>query len=109
LAGDAILRQLGAVLLGRLRVNDVLARIGGEEFALITPEVSLDGATELAGKINRLIADTRFEFEGTRVAVTVSIGAAEWQPHYEDPLDLFKAADDKMYEAKRNGRNQVCS
>jgi diguanylate cyclase (GGDEF)-like protein len=109
LAGDAILRQLGAVLLGRLRVNDVLARIGGEEFALITPEVGLDGATELAGKINRLIADTRFEFEGTRITVTVSIGAAEWQPHYEDPLELFKAADDKMYEAKRNGRNQVCS
>jgi len=109
LAGDAILRQLGAVLLGRLRVNDVLARIGGEEFALITPEVGLDGATELAGKIHRLIADTRFEFEGTRVAVTVSVGVAEWQPHYEDPSDLFKAADEKMFEAKRNGRNQVCS
>jgi two-component system cell cycle response regulator len=109
LAGDAILRQLGAVLLGRLRVNDVLARIGGEEFALITPEVGLDGAKELAGKINRLIGDTRFEFEGTRVNVTVSVGVAEWQPHYEDPIDVFKAADDKMYEGKRNGRNQVCS
>lgn len=109
LAGDAILRQLGAVLLGRLRVNDVLARIGGEEFALITPEVGLDGAKELAGKINRLIGDTRFEFEGARVNVTVSIGVAEWQTHYEDPSDVLKAADDKMYEAKRNGRNQVCA
>lgn len=108
LAGDAILRQLGAVLLGRLRVNDVLARIGGEEFALITPEVGIDGAKELAGKINRLIGDTRFEFDGTRVEVTVSVGAAEWQPHYEDAMDVYKAADDKMYEAKRNGRNQVC-
>lgn len=109
LAGDAILRQLGAVLLGRLRVNDVLARIGGEEFALITPEVGLDGAQELAGKINRLIGNTYFEFEGTRVGVTISVGVAEWQPHYEDPADLLKAADDKMYEAKRNGRNQVCA
>lgn len=109
LAGDAILRQLGAVLLGRLRVNDVLARIGGEEFALITPEVGLQGATELAGKIRRLIADTRFEFEGTQVDVTISIGVAEWQTHYEDAIDLFKAADDKMYEAKRAGRNRVCS
>ena len=107
LAGDAILRQLGAVLLGRLRVNDVLARIGGEEFALITPEVGVDGAKELAGKINRLIGDTHFEFEGTRVHVTISVGVAEWQPHYEDAWDLHKAADDKMYEAKRNGRNQV--
>jgi two-component system cell cycle response regulator len=109
LAGDAILRQLGAVLLGRLRVNDVVARIGGEEFALITPEVGLEGATELAGKINRLIADTRFEFEGARVDVTVSVGVAEWQPHFEDAADLFQAADAKMYEAKRSGRNRVCS
>ena len=53
--------------------------------------------------------DTRFEFEGVRVGVTVSVGVAEWQAHYEDPGDLLKAADDKMYEAKRNGRNQVCS
>jgi len=108
LAGDAILRQLGAVLLGRLRVNDVLARIGGEEFALITPEVGLEGAKELAGKIKRLIGDTRFEFEGTPVEITVSVGVAEWQTHYEDASELLQAADDKMYEAKRNGRNQVC-
>ena len=96
------------MLLGRLRVNDVLARIGGEEFALITPEVGLEGAKGLAGKINRLIGDTRFEFEGTRVDVTVSVGVAEWQPHYEDATELFQASDAKMYEAKRNGRNQVC-
>ena len=107
LAGDAILRQLGSVLLGRLRVNDVLARIGGEEFGIITPEVGLEGATELANKIRRLIGDTRFEFEGTAVEVTVSAGVAEWQPHYEDPSELFKAADAKMYDAKRRGRNQV--
>jgi len=108
LAGDAILRQLGAVLLGRLRVNDVLARIGGEEFALITPEVGLDGAKDLAGKINRLIGDTRFEFEGTPVEVTVSVGVAEWQTHHQDASDLLRAADDKMYEAKQSGRNRVC-
>ena len=108
LAGDAILRQLGAVLLGRLRVNDVVARIGGEEFGLITPEVGVDGAKDLAGKIQRLTADTRFEFEGARVDVTVSVGVAEWQPHYEDAEEVLKAADAKMYEAKRNGRNQVC-
>jgi len=108
LAGDAVLRQLGAVLSGRLRVNDVLARIGGEEFALITPEVGVDGAKELAGKIRRLIADTRFEFEGMRVEVTLSVGVAEWQPHYGDGAEIFQAADAKMYEAKRSGRNQVC-
>ena len=108
LAGDAILRQIGAVLQGRLRVNDLLARTGGEEFAIMTPEVGLDGAKELAAKINRLIRDTRFEFEGTKVDVTISVGVAEWQPQYEDAAELYRAADDKMFEAKRNGRNQVC-
>ncbi|MEM7437198.1 MAG: GGDEF domain-containing protein [Myxococcota bacterium] len=107
LAGDAILRQLGAVTLGRLRRNDVVARVGGEEFALITPEVGLEGAAELAGKINRLVRDTRFEFEGARIEVTVSVGVAEWQPHYEDPEELYKAADDKLLEAKQLGRNRV--
>ena len=107
LAGDAILRQVGAVLLGRLRINDVVARTGGEEFALITPEVGIDGAIELARKINRLIRDTRFEFEGARVDITISGGVAEWQPHFETAADLVRAADDKMYESKRNGRNQV--
>ncbi len=109
LAGDAILRQLGAVLLGRLRCNDVVARIGGEEFALIAPEITLAGAQELANKLRRLIAETRFEFEGTQVAVTISIGVAEWQPQYEDAVELLKAADEKLYEAKRLGRNRVCS
>ncbi len=109
LAGDAILRQLGAVILGRLRRNDVVARIGGEEFALITPEVGVDGAVELASKINRLVRDTRFEFEGTRVAITVSVGVAEWLPHYDDADDLFKAADAKLLEAKRLGRDRVVS
>jgi diguanylate cyclase (GGDEF)-like protein len=109
LAGDAILRQLGAVLLGRLRRNDVVARIGGEEFALVAPEISLAGAQELANKLRRLIGETRFEFEGTQVAVTISIGVAEWQPQYEDAMELLKAADEKLYEAKRLGRNRVCS
>ncbi len=108
LAGDAILRQLAGVMLGRLRRNDVIARIGGEEFALITPEVDLEGAGALAGKINRLIRDTRFEFEGTRVDITVSVGVAEWQAHYEEADDILKAADERLFEAKRTGRDRVC-
>ena len=108
LAGDAILRQFGAVLLGRVRRNDVIARLGGEEFAVITPEVALEGAMGLAKKINRLVRETRFEFEGTRVPVTLSTGVAEWQPHYESAEEVLKAADAKLYEAKRLGRDRVC-
>ena len=45
--------------------------------------------------------------DGRTTPLTISVGVAEWQPHYKDAWDLHKAADDKMYEAKRNGRNQV--
>ena len=108
LAGDAILRQLGAVIRGRTRRSDTVARIGGEEFALITPEIGQNGAMELGRKINRLVSETRFEFEGNDIEVTISIGVAEWQQHYESGQDLLKAADEKLYEAKRLGRNRVC-
>lgn len=107
LAGDSILRQLGGVLRGRIRQNDVLARIGGEEFALITPEVQGPGALELGEKINALVRDTRFEFDGQQLQVTVSVGVAEWQGHYDGAGELLAAADEKLYEAKHLGRDRV--
>ncbi len=108
LAGDAVLRQLGAVIGGRSRRNDVVARVGGDEFALIIPEIGLQSAMELGRKVNRLVSETRFEFEGNDIKVSLSIGVAEWEQAYEDGQDLLKATDEKLYEAKRLGRNRVC-
>lgn len=108
LAGDSVLRQLGALVRNRVRRDDVPSRTGGEEFAVILPEVSRDGAMQLAEKLRAAVEASVFKFEGTQIPVTVSMGVAEWVPAIADPQELVKIADEKLYEAKRTGRNRVC-
>ncbi len=108
LAGDSVLRQLGLLIRAHVRRDDIVARTGGEEFGIITPEIRRDGAAELAKKLNRLVAETNFEFEGASFKVTVSLGVAEWDTSFKGPEDLLKFADEKLYEAKRTGRDRVC-
>ncbi len=108
LAGDAVLRQLGQIVASHVRRDDVVARTGGEEFAVILPETELPQARAFADKLRRLVERTDFQFEGTRVPVTISLGVAEWAAQLVDGADLVKRADEKLYEAKRGGRNRVC-
>jgi two-component system, cell cycle response regulator len=108
LAGDAVLRQLGSLMQARVRRDDTLARTGGEEFGILCPEVQAKGAMDLAHKLNRLVDETKFVFEGTRIDVTISLGVAEWSPDFETAEEVLGAADAKLYEAKRLGRNRVC-
>ncbi len=108
LAGDSVLRQLGALVRNRVRRDDVPARTGGEEFAVIVPEVGRDGAMQLAEKLRAAVEASSFRFEGTQIPVTISIGVAEWLPSIADPQELVKLADEKLYDAKRTGRNRVC-
>ena len=108
LAGDAVLRQLGSIVRHRVRRDDVVARVGGEEFAIILPEVRVEGGVEVAKKLREMVESTGFYFEGQKIDVTISLGVANWRPGLERPEDLVRAADDKLYEAKRTGRNRVC-
>jgi two-component system cell cycle response regulator len=108
LAGDAVLRQLGALVRNRVRRDDVPARTGGEEFAIILPEVGLEGAIQLAEKLRVAIETSTFKFEGAQIPVTISSGVVEWQHEIVDPQDLVKLTDEKLYEAKRTGRNRTC-
>jgi two-component system cell cycle response regulator len=107
LAGDAVLRQLGVLVRDHVRRDDIVCRTGGEEFAILAPE--LDGAHGLifAEKLRTLVETTRFEFEGTRLPVTVSLGVAEWSSTMQSGDDLVRSADMKLYDAKRTGRNRV--
>jgi len=107
LAGDFVLRELGALVRGRIRREELFARYGGEEFALVIPETTREIATEIADALRQRIADHAFEFEGTAIPVTVSIGVGLLGERTTTPLALLASADAKLYRAKRAGRNRV--
>ena len=106
LAGDYVLKELANLVKSRLRPDDILGRYGGEEFAAILPETQLSGAASIADDLRRRIEERRFVFEGEAIPVTVSLGCSELAGEM-DVLALIKIADEKLYEAKRGGRNRV--
>ena len=107
LAGDYVLKQLAAVIKSRIRREDILSRYGGEEFAIILPEIDHYNASQFAEKIRRLTEKAVFRFEDTEIPVTISIGVASLAADITDPVEFVKLADQKLYEAKNNGRNCV--
>ena len=106
-AGDALLRQLAQVVKPRLRREDILARVGGEEFAAILPEIERASAMLVAEKIRDVVASSHFAFEELVMPCTVSIGVSELGDGCEDPKTLYAAADAALYRAKSSGRNRV--
>lgn len=109
LAGDAVLKQLSEQFRARIRRDDVFARIGGEEFAVLCPESDLEGASHLAADLNFLAKRARIEWEGAIIPVTISLGVAEWSGPDELPKALLDRADARLYEAKRTGRDRYCA
>ena len=109
LAGDHVLKEVARLMQQRIRRDEVLARYGGEEFAIILPETTLEGACALAEGLREKIEESRFVFQGETIRVTISIGAAILVEEHRASLDLIKKADEKLYEAKRAGRNRVLS
>jgi diguanylate cyclase (GGDEF)-like protein len=92
------------------RDSDVLARIGGEEFAVLLPETDLPGAQLMAERLRVEVASSPLTDVPAPIASTVSIGVADADPGMADFARLMKAADDALYDAKRSGRNRVtCS
>ncbi len=107
-AGDAILGQLARVLADRVRDTDTLARIGGEEFAIILPDTDRSQAVVLAEEICNRVAARRYPIEDGERSVTLSAGVAQWHPDMADLSGLLRATDERLYQAKEQGRNQVC-
>lgn len=107
LAGDHVLKQLATALRNNLRQDDIVGRFGGEEFTVLLPEIDREGALQLAEKLRRLIEGTRFPFEQDAIEVTISLGVAGAAADTAEVDDLLRAADARLYEAKRGGRNRV--
>jgi diguanylate cyclase (GGDEF)-like protein len=108
--GDEVLRRLGYLTLGMVRSVDEAYRIGGEEFALILPETEGENARVLAERLRERVAASAVDLgAGTAVRFTVSLGVAQARSAAPEAKDLFAAADDALYKAKRTGKNRsVC-
>jgi len=107
-AGDLVLRHIGPVLQAHVRESDVACRIGGEEFLLLLSELALPLAVERAEAIRKALRELSLRF-GDKVLtpITASFGAAAY-PHHGRTVDaLFRAADQALLDAKREGRDRV--
>ncbi|MCK0197722.1 sensor domain-containing diguanylate cyclase [Ancylobacter sp. 6x-1] len=105
--GDEVLREVSRRLETSLRSNDLLARIGGEEFAVLLPGVEPDDAADICGRLLGAIADVPINVNGQSLAVTVSIGCASLDG-IDDSGELIARADRALYRAKAAGRNRIC-
>jgi two-component system, cell cycle response regulator len=107
-AGDAVLRQVAGVVAGQLSQHELLARVGGEEFAILCPGLVLRAAYELAERVRRAVESAECRFENTIIPVTLSLGVAE-RPAGSDETGegLYERSDTQLYAAKAAGRNCV--
>jgi len=106
--GDEVLRSLARRLAGVLRREDLLGRIGGEEFAALLPQTDIDGALPAAERLRLAVESMIVSCDGWEIRVTVSIGASLQEAERVQDLErLLQRADKALYAAKQNGRNRV--
>ena len=104
--GDKVLNEVAALMRGECRPTDLVARIGGEEFALVLPGLSQEGGLEFCERLRACVETHDWRHVQPDLKVTLSIGLAQWDGSAEVP-ELLQAADIQLYRAKRAGRNQV--
>lgn len=107
-AGDEVIKTVARICQSMLRTGDAMGRLGGEEFALILPETSLEGAHVLADRLRHAVEQTAAKSQSGDIHFTASIGVAQLLAHDHLIEALLSRADDALYEAKRAGRNKVC-
>jgi diguanylate cyclase (GGDEF)-like protein len=105
--GDQVIRAVAQRLAHVIRTTDILGRYGGEEFALILPDTSAEGAAVLTERLRAAISDRPIETDAGPLIVTISIGVAEHAADQSDVETLLSVADAALYQAKRAGRNRV--
>jgi diguanylate cyclase (GGDEF)-like protein len=101
--GDFVLRGVAKAVAARIRGNDMVFRVGGEEFVVLAVESDVDNAANLAGRLRKIIETTDFKEAGF---LTISLGVAQYIPEESDE-SFFRRTDRVMYIAKNEGRNKV--
>lgn len=113
LAGDEVLKNTAVIAKGILRQGDILARFGGEEFVIVTPNTGESGALAMAERLRIKVAEATFTHEKNQIRITISVGVTTLsQGHNHEDLvairdSLLDQADQALYRAKKSGRNRV--
>jgi diguanylate cyclase (GGDEF)-like protein len=105
--GDTVLRSVAAMLRAETRASDLVGRIGGEEFALLLPNTSIEVAIRCAERIRATLATMLVTVAGKRLALTASLGVSTCQQHDEAIEMVMARADRALYASKHAGRNRV--
>jgi diguanylate cyclase (GGDEF)-like protein len=106
--GDDVIKAVADVLNVHKRASDIAGRLGGEEFALMLPEATLDSAVAAGERLRQRVAERVIAVEASNVSVTISIGACARREDLICVDAMLKQADVALYKAKRSGRNRVC-
>jgi diguanylate cyclase (GGDEF)-like protein/PAS domain S-box-containing protein len=107
IAGDMILKSLGKILENNTRRGDIACRYGGEEFAVLMPNATPEGARKRAHQWCRAFQMLHQSFNGQEVQVTLSVGIAHYPEHGPDGMMVLESADKALYKSKKSGKNQV--
>lgn len=107
-AGDVVLKQLSERLKKLVREHDIVARTGGEEFCIVAPFARVDQIRPFAERICRMVGEMRVDLGHVILRPTISIGVASTSDGLTSGKELLKLSDERLYEAKENGRNRVC-
>ena len=105
-AGDAVLVAFAKILKDQGRTTDIIGRYGGEEFIAILGDTEMEGARVFCEKVRSHVEEARFMYQGKRIEVTVSIGVAQ-RSMFPSLKAALNGADERLYDAKRKGRNRV--
>lgn len=106
ICGDYVLREFAQLMRANFRENDILGRVGGEEFAVILSNTAIEEAYAYAENFRKKVAKTRIDYQGEWIDITVSIGLAELESDDTDLSMILDRADKCLYQSKKNGRDQ---
>jgi diguanylate cyclase (GGDEF)-like protein len=106
-AGDLILKKISKLMQNSSREQDTIARWGGEEFMILLPETTIEEAHAVAQRILETLREKVYTYEEEEISLTMSFGLTMYEDK-ESIDELIKRVDEKLYEAKDNGRDQIC-